>query len=177
MASQCEGRVFTIFLWIRVNSWLTSEGWRSRVVIIQNGRHSKCFSPKCQRNNNLVTQWEVAAPLSLDNQLAWGLNPPSTHSEPGLAPRSQLPQGASKKKRLGAPDSHSSLPCIFRTSWPPLAWALTNSRLCSWWISAELGMWGKGALGTGALLNHSDTHSTAGGVECPFAKGSLELTG
>lgn len=53
--------------------------------------------------------------------------PSSTHSclEPGLAPHSRLPWGASKHKRLGAPDACSLLPCIFRTPWPPLSWILT----------------------------------------------------
>lgn len=59
-------------------------------MTIQNGRHSKCFSPKCKQNKNLVTQREVVALLSLDRLLAWGLGaslPPLTLAQsPGWLP-------------------------------------------------------------------------------------------
>lgn len=81
--------------------------------------------------------------------------PSSTHScpEPGLAPHSQLPQGVSKRKRLGAPDSHSSLPCVFRTPWPPLAWALTPDFA----LGEFLQNWGCGERGPSAQEHCSTT--------------------
>lgn len=96
-------------------------------MTIQNGRHSKYFSPVSTKQKPGDTVQGGSTPKCLDNLLSgvWVL--PFLHSllpRALLAPHPQLLQGVPAHKRLGAPPAHSSLPSIFRTPWPPLASAL-----------------------------------------------------
>lgn len=147
-------------------------------MTIRNGRHSKYFSFVSTKQKPGDTVRGGSDPKCLDNLLSGGWVLPFLHSllpRAPLSPHSQLRQGVPAHNRLGAPRAHSALPCIFRTPWPPLVRLYLQTLLLV--ISARLGMWGRGPLGTGALLNHTGAYSSAGGAERPFTKGNLEFPG
>lgn len=110
----------------------------------------------------LVTQREVAALLRVWI-ICWPaceflLSTTHTCPEPGLAPHSQLPQGMSKHKRLGAHDYHSSLLCILSTLYPPLALALTPDCVLGgflWYLALGQGVGGVGSMAPLAQKHNS----------------------
>lgn len=131
--SGSERRVLIILLLIRVNSWLSTSGWKRGSKTIQNGRHSEYFSLL-----SVNRTWLLASLLRV-GIICWPVFwiPPFLHSllpQPGLAP--VRGEGLTKKWLPFLATLHLQDP-LATTGFG------SNSRLSSWWISVELEMcWG-----------------------------------